>query len=52
MVPLNTLFPAPRVDANAPDLGKEVASFNMGMIDEDFFSSDDEMGDEIAVRRR
>ncbi len=33
----------------APDLGKEVATFNTGKIDENFFSSDDEMASEVQV---
>ena len=49
MVPLEKLILPPRVDKDAPDLGREVASFSTGAIDEGFFSSDDEMGNEVEV---
>jgi hypothetical protein len=49
MVPIEKLLLPPRVDEQAPDLGKEVATFNTGSIDENFFSSDDEMASEVQV---
>ena len=49
MVPIEKLLLPPRIDDAAPDLGKEVASFNTGGIDESFFSSDDEMAAEVQV---
>eukprot|EP00277_Geminigera_cryophila_P004203 CAMPEP_0179419172 /NCGR_PEP_ID=MMETSP0799-20121207/8448_1 /TAXON_ID=46947 /ORGANISM="Geminigera cryophila, Strain CCMP2564" /LENGTH=336 /DNA_ID=CAMNT_0021192609 /DNA_START=18 /DNA_END=1025 /DNA_ORIENTATION=+ len=49
MVPLEKLMLPMRVDDHAPDLGKEVATFNTGNIDENFFSSDDEMASEVQI---
>jgi len=49
MVPIEKLILPPRIDANAPDLGREVASFSTGKIDESFFSSDDEVQQHVQV---
>jgi len=49
MVPIESLILPPQIDTNAPDLGKEVANFSTGALDENFFSSDDEVDRQVAV---